>query len=122
MAREETQRDPVTVTEVAAWNEFGTARSPARPFMRQTLKNSRKEITRHAQSQMKAVLNGKMDAQTALNRIGSYVKGRMQLEIRDGEFTPNAPSTIARKGSSKPLIDTGRMRQHIVYEIRPKED
>ena len=34
-----------------------------------------------------------------------------------GEWTPNAPSTIKKKGSSSPLIDTGALRQKIVAEI-----
>lgn len=113
--------DGTTVAQVAAWNEFGTEHSPSRPFMRQTLKDQREEITKFARDRAKGVVNGSMSAQMALNGIGSYVKGRMQAEIRDGEFEPNAPSTVAHKGSSKPLIDTGRMRQSIVYVITSKE-
>ncbi len=114
--------DGVSVAQVAAWNEFGTEHSPSRPFMRQTLTNQREKITKFVQNRAKGVVTGSMSAQTALNGIGSYVKGRMQAEIRDGEFEPNAPSTVAHKGSSKPLIDTGHMRQSIVYEITPKEE
>ena len=33
---------------------------------------------------------------------------------------PNAPSTIRKKGSDKPLIDTGRLRQSVNYVIKPK--
>lgn len=33
-------------------------------------------------------------------------------------FAPNAPSTIARKGSSKPLIDTGVLLSSIVEVIK----
>lgn len=113
--------DGVSVAQVAAWNEFGTEHSPSRPFMRQTLKDQREEITKFARNRAKGVVNGSMSAKMALNGIGSYVKGRIQAEIRDGEFEPNAPSTVAHKGSSKPLIDTGRMRKSIVYVITSKE-
>ena len=34
-----------------------------------------------------------------------------------GEWEPNAPSTIAQKHSSSPLIDTGALRQKITVEI-----
>ena len=112
----------VSVAQVAAWNEFGTEHSPARPFMRQTITDQRDKISKFVQNRARNVVNGSMDAQTALNGIGSYAKGRMQAEIRDGDFEPNAPSTVARKGSSKPLIDTGRMRQSVVYEITAKEE
>ena len=32
-----------------------------------------------------------------------------------------APSTIKRKGSAQPLVDTGALRQSITYIIRPKD-
>lgn len=44
----------------------------------------------------------------------------IQKEIVNGDFVPNSPETIKRKGSDKPLIDTGRMRQSINYVIQEK--
>lgn len=111
--------ESITVADVAAWNEFGTERAPSRPFMRQTIKDNKTKITNHANKALKAAINGG-GAQELLNSIGSFTKGQMQKEIRNGDWEPNAPSTIARKGSSKPLIDTGRMRQSIVYVIKEK--
>ena len=32
----------------------------------------------------------------------------------------NAPSTIAKKGSSNPLIDTGEMRSKVSHEVKNK--
>lgn len=107
-----------TVAEVAAWNEFGTENAPARPFMRQTLEDYEEKIIKHGQSQFKKGVNGDRNAQTTLNAMGVYVKGCIQREIVDGEFEPNAPSTIAKKGSDKPLIDTGHMRQSVTYVIK----
>lgn len=111
--------ESITIADVAAWNEFGTERAPSRPFMRQTIKDNKKKITNHANKALKAALNGG-GTQELLNSIGSYTKGQMQKEIRNGDWEPNAPSTIAKKGSSKPLIDTGRMRKSIVYVIKEK--
>ena len=34
-----------------------------------------------------------------------------------GEWLPNSPLTIAQKGSAMPLIDTGKLRQSITYEV-----
>lgn len=111
--------EELTVAQVAAWNEFGTERSPARPFMRQTATNSKAKITKHANKALKSAIHGG-GAKEVLNSVGAFTKGRMQKEIRNGDFAPNAPYTIAKKGSSKPLIDTGRMRQSIVYVIKEK--
>lgn len=34
-----------------------------------------------------------------------------------GEWLPNSPLTIAQKGSAMPLINTGKLRQSITYEV-----
>lgn len=112
--------DGTTTAQVAAWNEYGTEHSPARPFMRQTIEKNEKQITSFINAKAGAAIKSGGSAAEVLNAIGAYTKGRMQKEIRDGDFTPNAPSTIARKGSSKPLIDTTHMRQNIVYVIKEK--
>jgi hypothetical protein len=45
----------------------------------------------------------------------------MQSDIRESLVNwttpPNAPSTIARKGFNKPLIDTGFMQRKIDYKV-----
>lgn len=60
-------------------------------------------------------------AQDVLQKVGVYAKGIIQQEISDGDFAANAPSTVARKGFDKPLIDTGHMRQSVNFEIKGKE-
>ena len=109
----------VDMCDIAMWNELGTVRSPARPFMRQSVDNHTDEINRKFQSLKAAILSGK-SADLILKELGIFQKDLMQNEIITGDFVPNAPSTIRRKGSSKPLIDTGRMRQSVNYVIKPK--
>ena len=41
--------------------------------------------------------------------------------IVNGGFEPNKESTVKRKGSSKPLIDTGTMRNAVSYEVVKKK-
>ena len=55
-----------------------------------------------------------------MKSIGVFQKGLVQAEIVDGDFEPNAPSTIKKKGSDKPLIDTGKMRQSVNFVIVKK--
>ena len=79
-------------------------------------------------------------AQAALQQAADFTlgnepeKGRQQLEALgltavaalknnitsggDPAFAPNAPSTIARKGSDRPLIDTAQFLNSINYVIR----
>ena len=114
-------KNPASVAQVAMFNEYGTENMPARPFMRNTLEKHSDELKDFSTNVvLKGVMNGD-DAKTAMNKMGSYTKGLMQREIRDGEYAPNAPSTIRKKKSSHPLIDTGRMRQSVVYEVRKEE-
>ena len=49
-----------------------------------------------------------------------FVRGLVQETIKEGEFSPNAPSTIKKKGSDKPLIDTGHMRQSVMTVVDRK--
>lgn len=109
----------VSVADVAAFNEFGTENMPSRPFMRDTIANNADEISRFKAMLIGQVMKG-ADAQTVLNQLGTKGKGLMQREIRNGSFAANADSTIRKKGSSRPLIDTARMRQSVVYVVREK--
>jgi len=49
-----------------------------------------------------------------------FTASDMEKNIRDGDFTPNAPYTIALKGSDEPLIDTGAMINSIKVRERKK--
>ena len=52
---------------------------------------------------------GKMTAFDALDLVGIVAKTGIQQKISSIYSPPNSPATIRRKGSSKPLIDTGYM-------------
>ena len=109
--------DGVTVAQVAAWNEFGTSRMPARPFMHQTLSEHKDEIKQMFVDAGKAAASGE-NAEKIYNQLGVKAKAMMQEQIVEGTFAPNAAYTIRKKGSDKPLIDSGLMRQSVTYVIR----
>lgn len=115
-----TYEDGTDLVEVAAYNELGTSDTPARPFMKQSWENHEDRI-RKASTQANKVVNDGGSAETALKQLGVFARGVVQDEIRSGKFEPNAESTIRRKGSNKPLIDTGFMRQNVNYVIEKKE-
>lgn len=110
--------DGVTIAQIATFQQFGTSTIPARPFLTDTLEHRRDEIMQLMQDGIAQVKAGTQNAEQMLNTIGVAVKGMVQEEITDGDFVPNAPSTVKKKGSDKPLIDTGRMRQSVVYEVK----
>ena len=108
-----------SLAEVAAYNEFGGSSKPARPFMRQSFENHQAELQRGC-DEANLTINGGGSAEQALNALGVLAKGLVQNEIVEGGFAPNAPSTIAKKGSAQPLIDTAHMRQSVNYVIKPR--
>lgn len=113
------EEDGTDICDVAAWNELGTSNAPARPFLRQSVDNHESEINAFLQSKRKDLVRG-VGAEQILKDIGIFQKDLIQGEITDGSFVPNAASTIRKKGSSKPLIDSGKMRQLVNYQITEK--
>lgn len=104
----------------AAWNHFGTAHIPERPFISNAMRDNRAEYRAAMARAAKAIVNGKTTTQQTLTRLGIKAQGDIQTEIVNLRSPPNAPSTIARKGSSNPLIDTGEMRQATTYKVEGK--
>lgn len=110
-AGEKFEENGVDVVDVAYRNEFGDDRVPSRPFMAQTVDNREPEIM----GIVKKSITENDDINEIARLIGEGVALLMKDEIETGNFVPNAPSTIARKGSDKPLIDTGTMRDSIMH-------
>lgn len=133
------------IVERAIWNEFGTRGSgkrfvrkgkggkvmgsfggpiPERPFMRNAMRANRDKyqsaMAAAARRILRGVVTGKDGAalkREALERLGAMAQGDIQKEITSLRSPPNAPLTIALKGSSNPLIDTGEMRAAVTWAI-----
>lgn len=114
-----TEEDGTDVCDVAAWNELGTVNMPSRPFLRKSVDENEGKINSFLQSKKDDLVSG-VSAEQVLKEIGLFQKDLIQEKITNGSFAPNAESTVKKKGSSKPLIDTGRMRQSVNYEIKKK--
>lgn len=64
----------------------------------------------------------KAGIEQAAARVGNYGASEVKKGIISGapggqKFVPNSPMTIARKGSSKPLIDKGDLIGSITYQV-----
>ncbi len=112
--------DGTDICDIAAWNELGTEHTPARPFLRKSVDDNKNRIKAFLEYQMQQMIHG-VSAEQALKEIGIFQKDLIQEKITEGSFIPNAVSTIIQKGSSKPLVDTGRMRQSVNYVVKKKE-
>ena len=82
----------------AMWQEYGTSRGiPSRPFLRNTLYEN--------------------EARLVYSTLGPFMVMSIQRTIAAGGFAPLSPVTIARKGHSKPLIETGSMYGSIEWRV-----
>lgn len=122
IANEDDEESELTLAEVASVNEFGSegGHIPERSFMRSTFDENVKKYGKALEKGLKEALDDDFDVlhiRNALGRVGLRVTRDIQRKIRALREPPNAPRTIAEKGSDNPLIDTGRMRQSIDHEI-----
>jgi hypothetical protein len=111
--------DGATLAEIAAINELGSSTAPSRPFMRQSFENHEDEL-QDACDEVYTVISDGGTTQQGLEELGAYLVGLVQEEILEGGFAPNAASTIAKKGSEQPLIDSGYMRQSVHFQIKQR--
>ncbi len=88
---------------------------PQRSFIRQTFDKFADELKEKGVEFSKAVGNGKITLEQALQFWGEELVTLINSEINDGgNFEPNSPATIRKKGAGKhPLQDSGRLQQSI---------
>lgn len=114
-----TEDNGVSVAMIGAVHEYGVPELniPERSWLRGGIRNHKKDLIAVAKNDLKKVLDKKMTVETALARLGKAGAAAAQMEIRHGDFVPNTPETIARKGSSHPLMDTGTMLQSVTSVV-----
>lgn len=114
------------IAPYAVYNEFGTARIPARPFMRTVAKEKPKTWVGMMVRHIRGRATDPSIWKDALGVAGEQMKADIKDSIQNGSWTPNAPATVAakkRKGKVEPdhpLIDTGQMLAAVSYEVVDK--
>jgi phage gpG-like protein len=108
----------LSLVEVAALHEFGAPpHIPQRSFVRAGVDENLPEIRRVQHALAVQVFKGSTELPVALDRLGAKVAALLQNRIARGIAPENAPSTIARKESSTPLVDTGQLRASITWKV-----
>lgn len=137
---------PVTVAQIAFWQEYGTKRIPKRPWMRYSVLVSELPMKILVNKIFDGILLGKLTIDQGLSLMGEKAVSIQKEVITKWDSPPNAPSTIAakaRKGGRKkmakaykkdtglhgpgrteqlqagynnPLIDTSQMRNSVTYK------
>lgn len=111
-----TYPDGTSVAMVAAIQEFGApAKSiPPRPFFRQMIAKEQG----HWAADIAAILKAnKYRSDKTLGLMGMEIKAELQESIQRLTSPKLAPATVARKGSDKPLVDTGHMLNSVDFKV-----
>jgi hypothetical protein len=95
---------------------------PARPIIEPAItdRENSELIVSELKLAAQASLSGNSNAVTQyLNRAGLIAQNVVRAWFTNpkNHWAPNAPSTIARKGSDKPLIEFGEMRKALTYVL-----
>lgn len=108
--------DGKAVAQVASQNEFGTHSIPPRPFFRNA-------IVKNSQKWMKFFKKSAKEhpPYKAMGMLGEMIRSDIVQSINQTNTPPNSPLTIKQKGSSKPLVDTGKMRASVSFQVRAKK-
>lgn len=86
---------------------------PARPWLEPGVTSATPAVLLTIQDGMDA--GNSMDQ--ILEAVGVVAAGAVKVYMTELKTPPNAASTIRKKGSSNPLIDTGAMRQSVTHQV-----
>ena len=115
--------DGTSVLMVAAANNFGVPSRglPARDFMSQGAVRALEKTAPLAAALVKRVNRGEITTKQMMDKLGPVAVAEFQQTIVDIDSPANAASTVAAKGSSNPLVDTGLMTQTLTHVVRRKQ-
>lgn len=110
----------MTIAQLAEIHELGLG-VPERSFLRAWAEQNEAQIEADLRQAMKRILQGRLTPAQAAQLIGVRFVGQLQQFIADGKVQPPlSPSTVAQKGSSVPLIDTGQLRSAISFLVESR--
>jgi len=104
--------------EIGAAHEFGAPGIPMRPWLVPGVESGNREYIDAVRHEIES---GKQPRE-ALPVVGVIAVSSVQQYMTALRTPPNSPETIARKGSSNPLIDTGELKSSVTFEISDRSD
>lgn len=109
----------ISTASIATIHEYGAPRAniPKRPMLRPTVDRNREEYKAAYREAWGKAIDGVERIERGLLRFGHRIRNDVIEMIVFGDFEELKAATIARKGSSKPLQDTGTMRDQIEVRV-----
>lgn len=95
--------------------------SPPRPVLEPAIKANKEKIALQFSKIIKATADGNADAmERAITSTGITAQNACRAWFKDPRngWPRNDPKTVKLKGSDKPLVDSGELRDSIVYVVR----
>lgn len=114
--------EPLGNAGIGVVQEYGsiTNNIPARSFLRMPLEMKKDQLNAvFEKTSVKEILL-KGDIKGAFKKLGVEAEAIIDDAFKSGGFgtwPKNAPSTVAQKKSSKPLIDTSELRRSITSQV-----
>ncbi len=90
---------------------------PERSYMRSGWDKHFDEIEQQLIMLIDGLLLGNVEPKVVFESIGRVVVTYLQEYLTDIGKPPNHPFTVARKKSSNPLVDTGRLKDAITWRV-----
>lgn len=107
-----TEDGEMTQAQNGALQNFGNDKIPARPWLIPGVESATPDVIDTIASGIEKGL----PTDQIMEQVGAIAAGATQQYVIDLREPPNAKSTIDKKGSDNPLIDTGSMLQSITWK------
>lgn len=109
--------DGTPVQMVGLVHEFGSEKinMPERSFLRSTVSENKRAYLAFMKKLAKKVSRGEISGEDAMSLLGLKVVSDVKAKIVEIREPANTAGTIARKGSSNPLIDSAHMQNSITW-------
>lgn len=119
----ETTNEPITNAQLMFIHTNGSPikNIPKRPTIEPTIDENKDKINEKFKNAVNKILTNRGDGKDDLERLGLWVVNKVKARFGSEELEPNTEGTIKRKGSDRPLIDTGQLRNSVTYIIRSKQ-
>jgi len=124
-ASEPHQDSDLTNAEIGVIQEFGSnsANIPPRSFLRMPIEARQKTIVQQLGKEKTKAKIESGDIKGVYNDLGIAAVNVIHGAFASGGFgswQENAPSTVAAKGSDRPLIDTRQLQRSISHDVIPR--
>lgn len=95
---------------------------PARSYIRSTVDENQDKYQNISEKLVGKMISSKMTKRQALEIMGQTIEADIKRKIRTLRTPPNAASTIRRKGTDNPLVNTGLLGGSIRFVIKTENE